>query len=65
MSVNFYKLDKPEVVLFENLNYAKLISDNEHLVKVDIIDNDAKNKLPVHVIFGSGEYARIMSQSKP
>ena len=60
MSEDFYKMDKPEVLLIENPNYAKLISDNEHLVKVDIIDNDAKNQLPVHVIFGSGEYARII-----
>ena len=57
MSVNFYKLDKPEVVLIENLNYAKLISDNEYLAKVDIIDNDEKNQFPVHVIFGCGEYS--------
>ena len=47
------------VLTIENPHYAELIRDNAHLTAVEINDNDKKNQLPVHVILGSGEYARI------
>ena len=30
-----------------------------------VIDNDQKSQLPVHVILGNGEYARIKTETKP
>ena len=65
MPVKFIKVDKSELLTIENPHYAELIRDNAHLTGVEITDNDKKNQLPVHVILGSGEYARIKTQSKP
>lgn len=44
---------------------TNLIRDNSHLYGVTIIDNDKKNHLPVHVMLGRGEHARIKMESKP
>ena len=65
MPVTFIKVDKAELLTIENPHYAELIRNNAHLSGVEITDNDKKNQLPVHVILGSGEYARIKTQSKP
>ena len=65
MPVTFIKVDKAELLTIENSHYAELIRNNAHLSGVEITDNDKKNQLPVHVILGSGEYARIKTQSKP
>ena len=58
-------MDKAELLTIENPHYAELIRNNAHLSGVEITDNDKKNQLPVHFILGSGEYARIKTQSKP
>ena len=65
MPVKFIKVNKPELLAVENPNYADLIRDNAHLSEVVITDKDTKSQLPVHVIFGSGEYARIKTETKP
>ena len=65
MPVKFIKVDKSELLTIENPHYAQLIRDNAHLSGVEITDNDKKSQLPVHVILGSGEYARIKTESKP
>ncbi|CAB3983668.1 Pol poly [Paramuricea clavata] len=64
MPVKFIKVNKPELLTIENPNYADLIRDNAHLSEVIIADKDTKSQLPVHVIFGSGEYARIKTETK-
>ena len=43
----------------------EIINKNPHLRSVYIHDEDAKATLPVHVVLGSGEYARIKSETKP
>ena len=65
MPVTFIKVDMAELLTIEKPHYAELIRDNARLSGVRITDNDKKNKLPVHVILGSGECARIKTQSKP
>ena len=65
MPVNFIKINKAELLSVENPHYADLVRDNAHLSEVKIADSDTKNQLPVHVIFGSSEYARIKTETKP
>ena len=65
MPVNFIKINKAELLSVENPHYADLVRDNAHLSEVKIADSDTKDQLPVHVIFGSGEYARIRTETKP
>ena len=65
MPVNFIKINKAELLSVENPHYADLVRDNAHLSEVKIADSDTKDQLPVHVIFWSGEYARIKTETKP
>lgn len=43
----------------------EIINKNPHLRSVYFHDEDAKATLPVHVVLGSGEYARIKTETKP
>ena len=49
----------------DNPNYRALIEKYSHLKGVNVNDNDTKASLPVHVILGSGEYARIKTETRP
>ena len=53
------KVETPELLTINNPNYDKLIRDYNHLGNVVIDDCDTKNRLPIHLVLGNGEYARI------
>ena len=59
------KVDKSELLYIENPGYKRLIRHYQHLNAVQMDDHDNKNNLPVHVILGSGENARIKAATKP
>ena len=42
-----------------------MISKYSHLKVVDIQGGDTKAQLPVHVVLGRGEYARIKTKNRP
>ena len=43
----------------ENPNYKEKINKYRHLKGVNIEDNDTKSVLPIHVILGASDYAKI------
>ena len=65
MEVNVTRVEKGELLNIDNPNYEKLISSYEHLEGVKMDDNDKKQKLPVHLILGAGDYMRIKTAEKP
>ena len=65
MSTRLSKIDKGELLLVNNPQYGDLIKRYQHLNPVRMIDTDTKSQLPVHVILGSGDYARIKIPTKP
>ncbi len=65
MEVQLNKVHKGELLKIENPNYEKLISNYPHLNEVNMDDKDTKEQLPVHVVVGAGEYARIRTDSRP
>ena len=65
MPAKFIKVNKSELLTVANPHYADIICENAHLSGVEINDNDEKSQLPVHVILGNGEYARIKTKTKP
>ena len=65
MKVKPLKVNKPELHAVENPQYADLLRDCAHLSVVDIADKDTKSQLLVHVIFGSGDCARIKTDTNP
>ena len=58
MKVKLLKVNKPELLAVENPQYADPLQGNT-------LDKDTKSQLPVHVIFGSGDYARIKTDANP
>ena len=53
------RIDRAELLSVENPNYAVMISKYPHLKGVYMEDTDLKKMLPVHVILGASDYARI------
>lgn len=65
MSVKLTKVHKGELLTVDNPEYQQLMSNYSHLKGIKIEDFDTKEQLPVHVVLGSGEYARIKTETKP
>ena len=65
MSVKLTKVHKGELLTVDNPEYQQLMSNYSHLKGIKIEDFDTKEELPVHVVLGSGEYARIKTETKP
>lgn len=65
LSVKATKVNKTELLSIDNPNYRALIEKYSHLKGVHVNDDDTKASLPVHVVLGSGEYARIKTEMKP
>ena len=65
LPVKATKINKSELLSIDNPNYRELPDKYPHLRGVYVNDNDTKARLPVHVVLGSGEYARIKTETKP
>ena len=48
-----------------NPKYGKLIKRYSHLGSVKMDDTDTKPQLPIHIVLGNREYARIKTSTKP
>ena len=65
MNVKLAKVEKPELISINNPCYEKLIRKYNHLKDVIIEDSDEKDELPIHLVLGNGEYARIKTTTRP
>ena len=65
MNVKLTKVNKGELLTVDNPKYQQLINNYSHLKGIEIKDRVTKQQLPVHVVLGSGEYARIKTETKP
>ena len=65
MPVGVTKVDKGELLFLDNPNYKETIAKNPHLSGVVMNDQDKKSRLPVHLILGAGEYAKLKTESAP
>ncbi|CAB4034174.1 Pol poly, partial [Paramuricea clavata] len=65
MEVRVTKVNKGELLRIDNPRYEQLIRKHQHLNQVEIADHDSKQQLPIHMILGSGEYARIKTGTVP
>ena len=65
MDVNLVKVNKGELLTLDNPNYDAVIARYPHLKGVRLRDRDTKPRLPVHIILGEGEYARIKTETPP
>ena len=65
MQVDLIKVNKSELLSIDNPHYKVQVDTYPHLKGVHIHDDDAKPQLPVQVVLGGGEYARIKTESCP
>ena len=59
------KIDRSELLSLANPKYKETIARYPHLKGVKMEDNDEKPMLPVHIVLGTNEYARIKTASIP
>ena len=59
LEVNVTKVYKRELLSLENPKYKEVLAKYPHLIGVYIDDDDAKRVLPVHLILGANDFARI------
>ncbi|XP_046841042.1 uncharacterized protein LOC124435137 [Xenia sp. Carnegie-2017] len=65
MKVKLIKVEKEVLLTVDNPHYENLQREFEHLKIAKFVDNDQKAQLPVHIVLGSGEYARIKTRTNP
>lgn len=56
------RIDRAELLSVENPNYTAMINKYPHLKGVHMEDVNVKKILPVHVILGASDYARIKTR---
>ncbi|XP_028415664.1 uncharacterized protein LOC114539027 [Dendronephthya gigantea] len=59
------RVERSDLLTLDNPKYQQLISNYNHLQGVTMQDRDTKDRLPVHVILGTGDYAKIKTSTKP
>ncbi len=64
LNVNLTKIENRELLSLENPRYSTLIEEYEHLKVVHMDDDDPKDLLPIHLIFGANDYAKIRTGEK-
>ena len=65
MDVNVTRVDKGDLLELDNPNYEHLLRTYKHLEGIQMVDNDHKPKLPVHLILGASHYMRIKTSEWP
>ena len=59
------EVDKRELLTIQNPKYKEIIRSYPHLKRVVIDDADEKAELPIHMIIGASDFAKIKTPSKP
>ena len=59
LDVSVTKIEKRELLLLENPQYKEVLAKHQHLRGVHIDDVDEKSHLPVHLILGANDLAKI------
>ena len=59
LDASLTKIAKNELLQLENPRYKEILRKYSHLKGVDMDDYDDKELLPVHIILGANEYAKI------
>ena len=65
IDINVSKVDKPELMTLQNPRYKDLKQRYPHLNGVELNDSDTKAQLPVHLVLGASEYAKIKTKTAP
>ncbi|XP_044182089.1 uncharacterized protein LOC114969988 [Acropora millepora] len=59
------KVDRGSFLSLENPKYSEAIQQYHHLKGIQMTDRDDKPELPVHIILGVSDYAKIRTETSP
>ena len=59
IEIEMSKIDKPELIKFNNPNYAHLLERYKHLNGAKFEDPDTRTQIPIHLVLGASDYAKI------
>ena len=59
------RIDKRGLLMLDNPRYAERIAHHSHLYGIELDDQSQDERLPVHMILGSNEYAQIRTRTQP
>ena len=65
LNVDVTRVDKGQLLMLKNPMYQQLLKLYPHLKGVQMHDTDDKAELPIHLILGASEFARIKKDSAP
>ena len=65
MPVEVTKVNKGELLFVDNPNYREMVASYSYLSGVVIDDLDMKDRLPVHIILGAVEFAKLKTKNSP
>ena len=64
LNVNVTKIEKRELLTLDNPRYSNLVKYYPHLRGVKMEDSDTEARLPVHVIIGADDFAKIRTSDR-
>ena len=59
------KVDKNQLISLENPRYEQCLAKYVHLKGIEMEDKDSKDIMPVHLILGASDYAKIKTETVP
>ena len=59
------KVDKKQLLSLKNPRYDECLAKYAHLEGIEMDDKDSKDFLPVHLILGASDYAKIKTETAP
>ena len=62
LDVNITKIEKKELLSLDNPKYKEILSKYSHLRGVEMDDDDQKDLLPIHLILGANDFAKIRTR---
>ncbi len=65
LKVDVNKVEKEVLLTVSNPQYKQILAKYSHLRGITMADQDQKAELPIHLIIGASEYAKIKTENKP
>ena len=59
------RVERSDLLTLDNPKYKEILANHSHLHGIIMQDEDEKERLPVHLILGAGDYSKIKTTSKP
>ncbi len=63
LDIEMSRVDKPELMKLNNPNYFHLLERYKHLNGAKFEDPDTRTQIPIHLVLGASDYAKIKTST--